>query len=167
MQIPQRRSQSLQIREDDGPVYLTPEAIETMKRTMERLEKIERPKTVEDLQDALKKGDLSENAEYQDAKAKLARIDGRLFGMKEKLKRAIAIQEGHTDDVRIGSTVDVRVEGKDRTYRIVGPTEASPTEGRISFQSPLGSALLRHKAGQVVAVETERGKVWYEILTIR
>jgi transcription elongation GreA/GreB family factor len=123
---------------------LTAEAVERLKRTLEKLEHDERPKIVEDLSHAITLGDFSENAEYQDAKARLARIDGRIFGLKERVKNAVIIEQGPADGkIRLGSTVTVKTNGKEKTFRILGPQEADPTRGRISHLSPLGSALPR------------------------
>jgi transcription elongation GreA/GreB family factor len=167
MQIPKRRSQVVkqQLNDDNGPVYLTPRGVENLKRTLRDLEE-ERPSVVADLSRAIAMGDLSENAEYTESKARLGRIDGRIFGIKERLKRVVLIEEGASDRVRIGSTVVVSVEGRQKTYRIVGPHETDPTKGRISHLSPLGSALLDHVVGDAINVPTDRGDVMYGIVEI-
>jgi transcription elongation factor GreA len=167
MQLPKRRSQQLrqQMNDETGPVYLTPRGVENLKRTLSDLE-AERPSIVADLTRAIAMGDLSENAEYTESKARLARIDGRIFGIKERLKRVVLIEEGASDVVRLGSTVVVSVEGRQKTYRVVGPSETDPMKGRISHVSPLGSALLDHKVGDAVYVKTDRGDVMYGIVEI-
>lgn len=154
-----------QAQDDTGAVYLTPRGVENLKRTLAQLE-AERPNTVADLTRAIAMGDLSENAEYTESKARLARTDGRIFGIKERLKRVILIEEGASENVRLGSTVVVSIEGKQKTYRIVGPHETDPTKGRISHVSPLGSALLHHKVGDAVTISTDRGDVMYGIVEI-
>lgn len=166
MQIPKRRSQMLRKQDDDSAVYLTPGAIQRLKEDIVRLEKIERPKIVVDLSHALSLGDFSENAEYQDAKARLSRIDGRIFSLKERLKRAVVIEGGSSDRVGLGSTVTVLVNGKEKTYQIVGPHESNPTRGRISHVSPLGSALRDHNVGDEIELKTENGFVSYQIKKI-
>jgi len=166
MQLPKRRSQMLLKRDDRVENnYLTPEGIERLKKTLHDLEKIQRPKIVEDLSFALSLGDFSENAEYQDAKHRLSKIDGRIFGMKERIKHAIPItQELHADgEIRLGSTVTVHVAGKQKTYQIVGPHETNPARGRISLLSPIGSALLHHVIGDEVPIQTPSGEILYQI----
>jgi len=146
---------------------LTAEAVERLKRTLVRLERDERPRIVADLAHAITLGDFSENAEYQDAKARLARIDGRIFGLKERIKHAVIIEQGPADGkIRLGSTVIVRANGKEKTFRILGPQEADPSRGQISHLSPLGSALLHRRAGDVVDFEAPGGVIKYEILKV-
>ena len=138
--------------------HLTEESINRLKRTLYELENVERPKIVVDLAHAITLGDFSENAEYQDAKARLARIDGRIFGMKERIKNAIVISSGSKDGkIALGSTVNLVMNGKKKTYRILGPQEADPSKGRISHLSPLGSALLGKHAGDIVPYITPDG----------
>lgn len=166
MQLPRRRSQQMVQR---GPETneLTAEAVERLKRTLEKLERDERPRIVEDLSHAITLGDFSENAEYQDAKARLARIDGRIFGLKERIKNAVIIEQGPADGkIRLGSTVTVKTNGKEKTFRILGPQEADPSRGRISHLSPLGSALLFHVAGEIVNFDAPGGIVKYEIIRV-
>ncbi len=147
---------------------MTAEAIERLQQTVRRLETEERPKIVADLSHALTLGDFSENAEYQDAKARLSRIDGRLFGLKERIKHAIPIErtENTTGRARIGSVVRVHANGKSRTYEILGSLESDPAKGRISHVSPLGKALLGRAAGEQVVIEAPAGPVTYEILEV-
>lgn len=168
MQIPKRRSQLLKIQDDDNiAVYLTPHALERLKRLLSDLER-ERPSVVEDLRIAVQKGDLSENAEYQDAKARLGRIDGRIFSTKEKIKNAVMIEKGPdaSGRIRLGSTVVLSVNGRQKTYSIVGPQESNPTQGRISHISPLGAALIGHVVGDSVKLETENGEVMYGVVEV-
>jgi transcription elongation factor GreA len=147
---------------------LTPEALERLKRTLQQLERVDRPKIVEDLSHALTLGDFSENAEYQDAKHRLSRIDGRIFGLKERIRLAIVIEGGPSASgaVTIGSTVRVRANGKESTWRILGSQESRPDRGQISHLSPIGSALMRHKIGDKIEISTPGGITVYEILSI-
>ncbi len=167
MQIPQRRSQALQIREDSDNL-MTAEKLARLKRDLEDIEKNQRPKVVEDLVYAREQGDLSENAEYQDAKAKLGRLDGRIFSIKERIKNAVIIEHGAdaSGGIRIGSMVKLLINGKTREYQIVGVQEADPLKGRISHRSPLGSALLGHGVGEIVAIEADGNRMEYRIESI-
>lgn len=169
MQIPKRRSQMLRRQDDAGAVLLTPDAISRLKRDLEDLIQNQRPRAVEDVSRYVQLGDLSENAEYQEAKSRMARIDGRIFSLQEKLKRASVINTAPDGSGRIqlGSTVELNVNGKYKTYQIVGPQETNPTRGRISHVSPLGSALLGRKAGESVPIKTEGGEVVYNILEVK
>lgn len=168
MQVPKRRSQLLKIHEPEAVVYLTREGIRRLHEQIEDLEKRQKPQTIEELSAALAKGDLSENAEYTDAKARLGRIEGRIFSLKQRLKNVVEIQQGasSTGRVQIGSLVTVRVNGKEKEYAIVGPQESNPSYGRISHQSPLGRALVDAGIGDRVKVEAPEQTVEYEILNI-
>jgi len=163
MQVPTRRSQLLKKRDDTGPIYLTGAGIERLKRELVTLEK-EHPEAAEDVYRLAQLGDFSENAEYQEAKYRLRRMNDRMESIKERLKRVVEIAEGSTDGrVQIGSTVKMKVNGKEKIYQIVGPAEVNPARGRISYLSPLGAALLDHAAGDEVPIQTEGGEVKYLI----
>lgn len=171
MRLPYRKSIALKKR-NDGPEndYLTLGAVERLKNALIDLEKNQRPATVEDLSVALAKGDLSENAEYQDAKARLSRIDGRIFSIKEKIKKARIIDESGTSSgiVRLGSIVVLEPSpGVKREYQIVGPQETNPACGKISHVSPLGSALMGQTIGEVIKFATADKNVYYKILEIK
>jgi len=158
----------LQKREEQDN-YITADKLERMKRDVYELEKLQRPKVVEDLAFAREQGDLSENAEYQDAKAKLGRIDGRLFSMKERIKNAVVIEQGMNSagTVQIGSTVTLSGSGKEKTYQIVGSQESNPSRGMISRHSPLGSALLNHTAGETVVIQAGDNLIEYVIIEVK
>jgi transcription elongation factor GreA len=169
MQIPQRRSQINRIKDAESlSRELTSDALERLKRTLKHLETVERPKIVEDLSHALTLGDFSENAEYQDAKHRLSRIDGRIFGLKDRIRLAIVIESGPSASgaVTIGSTVRVRSNGRESTWRILGSQESNPTRGQISYLSPIGAALITKKPGEVVEVSTPSGLTTYEIISV-
>lgn len=153
-------------RDDD---HLTVSAMRRLARDLHDLEKVQRPKAVEDLIRAREMGDLSENAAYSEAKGRLARIDGRIFSLKDRLKNAVVIEPGAdaSGRVRIGSTVVVSAGGARRTYEIVGSQETSPSRGRISHLSPLGSVLLGRVAGDEVIVKTQKKNVVYRIEEVR
>ncbi|MFH1620884.1 MAG: transcription elongation factor GreA [Patescibacteria group bacterium] len=170
MRLPFRKSQALRQVAGSENDYLTAAAIERLKKDLHNLEKSERPMAVEDLSVALAKGDLSENAEYQDAKSRLSRIDGRIFSIKDRLKRVIVIDESvsSTGRIHIGSTVVLEPgPGVKRTYQIVGPRETNPTRGRISHLSPLGAALLNHTAGETIELDVQGGTAKYKILEVK
>lgn len=150
----------------DDIVYLTPAGVEKLKRELERIEAVDLPAALEQMRFALSLGDFSENAEYQEAKPKLARLNSRVLIIKDRLKRAIIVSGGSDGRVQMGSRVTVRVNGKDRQYQLVGPQEANPSMGRLSYLSPVGSALLNKRAGETVRIENEDGGIEYEIVTV-
>lgn len=170
MQVPKRKSEER--RQPDSRSqsrYLTAAAIERLKRDLEDLERNQRPKTVEDLTRAREMGDLSENAAYTEAKARLGRIDGRIFSLKDRLKNALVIEPGAGPEgkARIGATVVVRVNGAERSYQIVGSQETNPARGLISHLSPLGAALLNRAAGDVVIVKANGKEISYTVVAVR
>jgi len=167
MQIPKRRSQLLRKYDDEGEILLTPEGLKKLKSTLERLDRVERPRAVKDVSVAVEKGDLSENAEYQEARPRLSRIEHRILTIKDQLKRVSVIHESQTGIVALGSTVTLQSGKTKKSYRIVGPHEADVRRGRISHVSPLGAALMNHKVGDVVQLTTERGEAVYRILEVR
>lgn len=160
MRLPKRRAQLNKLPDEESRSReVTPEALERLKRTLNDLEKRERPKIVEDLAHAITLGDFSENAEYQDAKARLARIDGRIFGLKERIKYAVVIKKTRAGSVGLGSTVTVASRGKTKTYEILGPQESDPSKGKISYLSPLGASLMGHKTGDRVEFQSPAGSI--------
>jgi len=161
MQVPIRRSQLLRKRDDQGPIYLTAAGIDRLKRELVTLEK-EHPEAAEDVYRLAQLGDFSENAEYQEAKYRLRRMNDRMASIKERLKRVVEIEEGVKGGrVQIGSTVKLKVDGKEKIYQIVGPAEVNPSRGRISYLSPLGSALMDRVAGDEVTIQIEGGEAKY------
>lgn len=168
MRLPQRKSQQLKDEDtSDDVVYLTPEGVEKLKRELVRIETVDLPPTLEAMRFALSLGDFSENAEYQEAKPRLARLQSRILTIKDRLKRAIIVGASDSGRVEIGSRVTVLVNGlKERVYQIVGSREANPTQGRISHVSPVGAALLNRKSEETVEVTNEAGVTTYLILKV-
>lgn len=152
--------------DNDEVIYLTLDAIAGLKRELERLDKVERPQAVHDVAEAQQKGDLSENAEYQEARARLSRIQRRIFNLEERLKRAKPIEKQTGGRVGLGSIVVLKHDGKTKTYTLVGPHEADILRGRISYLSPLGAALLNHVVNDIVQIQTEQGEKEYTILKV-
>lgn len=143
MQLPKRKPPKYG---DPADNYLTPEAIAKLRSDIEHLEKRVRPKAVEDLRRAADMGDRSDNAAYSEARGRLTGLDVRLQTLQERLKYAVPIKTGDSDKIVLGSTATVEIDGKTKTYSIVGAQEANPGAGRISYHSPLGAALMGHRA---------------------
>jgi transcription elongation factor GreB len=151
------------------PNYLTPEGAKKLQGELNQLLNVQRAKVVHEVAEAAAQGDRSENAEYIYGKKKLREIDRRIRFLSKRLDAAVVVkQEGSHDEVRFGATVDVEDEnGKKSRYLILGPDEASPSSGSISFQSPLGKALMKRKVGDVVSVVRPAGEIEIEIKAIR
>jgi len=126
-----------------------------------------RPALVEEVSAARSQGDLSENFAYHDARQHLGMLDGRVQTIEATLARVQVIEEtGAKDVARIGSTVVVRDEFGESTYQIVGPSEGNMARGLMSTASPLGSALLDHRAGDTVRFKTPGGERKATIVSI-
>jgi transcription elongation factor GreB len=148
--------------------YLTPDGAKKLAAELDRLVRIERPRVVQEVADAAAQGDRSENAEYIYGKKRLREIDRRIRFLSKRLDSAQVVEPGQAHDVvRFGARVKVEDEhGKRKTYVLVGPDEADPALGKISFKSPIGQALLKRRAGDVVTVSRPAGEVDLEIVSI-
>lgn len=131
---------------------------------LERELHMELPK---EIQRARELGDLRENADYQAARNEQSFLEGRIQALEQMLKHAQVIDADHTGEVILGSTVTALVEGEETTLHIVGSTEADPANGRISNASPVGRALMGHRAGDTVEVVTPARTLHYAIVDVR
>lgn len=151
-------------------VLLTYEGIKKLEAELEHLKTARRNDVAEKLKEARAQGDLSENAEYDAAKEEQAEIEVRIVEVENMLKNAIVIdaEEGSNEVVKPGYKVRLydHTFEEEVDYLIVGSTEADPMNGKISNESPVGMALLNHKVGDIVEVETTDGVDKYEILSI-
>lgn len=151
-------------------VYLTAEGLKKIEEELDHLINVRRPEIADRLQKAIAEGDLKENANYHDAKEQQSLLEGRIRDLEDSLRRSQVIKEtGPSNTVRVGSTVtiaEVGFEDEEEEYRIVGIHEADPSNGLISNESPIGSALLGAKKGQKVRVETPRGVLEFKVLKI-
>jgi transcription elongation factor GreB len=151
------------------PNYLTPEGAKKLAAELNQLASIERPRVVQEVADAAAQGDRSENAEYTYGKKKLREIDRRIRFLSKRLDDAVVVkqEEGAHVEVRFGARVQVVDENEKRSvYLIVGPDEANPSEGRISFHSPLGKALMKRKVGDVITLHRPLGEIELEVVAI-
>jgi len=142
-------------------VILTPEGLQRLKDELEQLSTDRRREVAERIKEAREFGDITENAEYDDAKNEQAMVESRIAALQEKLRMATVIQSEDlsTDVVQIGSVVHVKDEktGKSVKYTIVGSAEARPEEHKLSNESPVGRALIGRKRNETVAVKVPRG----------
>ena len=147
--------------------YLTKEGAEKMRVELDDMVNRQREELSKRLRFAIQQGDLSENADYHKAKEDQAFLEGKIQEYEEILAGAVIIEESNSGLVDIGSSVTIQEEGyPEETYHIVGATEANPREGRISNESPIGSALMGHKAGDHVMVKTPGGEMKVKIVKI-
>jgi transcription elongation factor GreA len=148
--------------------YLTPEGLQKVKDELEHLRTVKRGEIAERLAFAIQQGDISENADYEVAKQEQAFNEGRIADLEAIVRHARIIQEVKTtDEVGIGNRVTVAEDGfPPETYTIVGPAEAQPEDGRISYESPVGAALLGKRLGEVAHITTPAGVLELTITAI-
>jgi transcription elongation factor GreA len=154
----------------DEVQYLTREGMDSLEKRLNFLITVRRPEIAERLRQALEDGgELTENTEYEDAKNEQAFVEGEIARIDRILRHAQLIaDEVKSDKVEIGSVVKVMEKGADaeETYRLVGPAEANPREGKISTESPLGKALLGTKVGDKVKIHAPDGDITFTIKKI-
>jgi transcription elongation factor GreA len=142
-------------------VILTEEGLQNLKEELEHPQGAKRREVAERIKEAREFGDISENSEYDDAKNEQMMLEKQIAEIEERLRSARIIDEGDvsTDVVSVGSTVHVKDQKTDKSvkYRIVGSSEANPSEQKLSNESPVGRALLGHKRGETVKVPVPRG----------
>ena len=152
---------------NNKPSYLSKEGLERLRAELEEMVNVRRVEVAQRIHDAKEHGDLTENAEYEDAKNEQAFVEGRIQALETLIKNATLIDEHHSNDhVQIGSTVKVSGPDGSQSFTIVGSTEAKPTEGRISNESPVGRALLGKKKGEKVVVKVPAGDFTYKVVSI-
>ena len=152
-------------------ILLTQEGYDKIVAEHEELVSVRRKEISEKLKEAISYGDLSENAEYDAAKNEQAEVEERIFKLEDMIKKAKIIKEEEmtNDFVGVGSRVSVKDvdNGDEMDFTIVGSTEANSLKGKISNESPVGKALIGHKVGDTVEVETPAGVFAYKILEIQ
>jgi transcription elongation factor GreA len=153
---------------NDEPNYLTPEGKRKLEEELEHLTTVKRQELSDRLHAAIRQGDLSENADYIQAKEEQAFVEGRIRDIQRMLRNVVLIEEQVGGVVRIGSRVIVSEDGVDEqeTFMLVGAAEADPAKGRISNVSPLGTALMGKKIGDVVRIQAPAGEMVFEIVGI-
>ena len=155
---------------DRKPVYLTQEGLDELKKELDVLINVKRPENIQAIKEARSLGDLSENADYDAAKNEQAQLEGRIKTIEKMLENAVIIKEISKDVVGLGSTVAIKyIDDPDDEdeYRIVGSQEANPFESKISNESPIAKALLNHKVGDIVTVNSPNGTYEIEITEIK
>lgn len=149
--------------------YLTPEGVEKMRAELEDLRGPKREEISRRLREAIEMGDLSENADYHKAKEDQGFLEGRIQELEYILQNYVIIERksGVKHTVEVGVTVTIQEKGEEpETYQIVGGKEADPKKGRISNDSPIGSALIGKGLGDTVEVQTPGGVIQFKIIKI-
>jgi len=148
--------------------YLTAEGLEKIKKELEHLKTVKRKEISHRIEEAIKLGDLSENAEYHEAKDDQGLNEARIRELEEILNNAVVItnEKGRKNNIEVGDTILVKYNGQEKKFTIVGPSEANPAEGLISNESPIGQAFIGKKVGEVAEVEAPAGTIKYKILKL-
>lgn len=150
-------------------VYLTQEGLDELKKELDELIRVKRPENIQAIKEARALGDLSENADYDAARDEQAQIEGRIKTIEKMLENVKIIKEISKDKVGLGNTVGIKYVEDDEhdQYKIVGSQEANPFESKISNESPIAKALMEHKVGDIVTVESPNGTYDIEITEIK
>lgn len=152
-------------------VILTPDGYRRLEEELELLRTVRRKEVAERIKTAISFGDISENAEYDNAKQEQAFVEGRIFTLEKMLRNARVLDEAEitTEQVGIGSIVLLKdlEYNEELEYTIVSSAEANPNENKISNQSPVGKAIIGKPVGSIVEVTVPAGTLKYEILAIR
>ena len=156
---------------DEKGVILTESGLKKLEEELDYLVSVRRNEISEQIAVARGFGDLSENAEYDEAKKEQAKVENEITRLQQTIRTAtvVADDEISTDRVNIGTVVSVKdlEDGETYEYAIVGANEADPTEDRISNQSPVGAGLIGAKKGQTVTIQIHAGELKYKILSIK
>ena len=153
---------------DRKPVYLTQEGLDELKIELDDLINVKRPLNIQSIKEARSLGDLSENADYDAAKNEQAQLEARIKTIEKMLENAIIIKEVPKDRVGLGSLVAIQYidDDEEDEYKIVGSQEADPFASKISNESPIAKALLNHKVGDIVTVDSPNGSYDVKITAI-
>ncbi|MDE2573223.1 MAG: transcription elongation factor GreA, partial [bacterium] len=156
---------------NDKEIVLTAEGLRKLEEELDHLKTVHRQEVNERIRQAKEFGDITENAEYEDAKQEQAFVEGRILKLESMIRNARLIDEGEyaSGEVHLGATVRVKSLVANRVFEftIVGSAESDPANHRISNESPIGRALLGKKKGDEVIVHTPKGGVTYKIEQIK
>ncbi len=148
--------------------YLTKQKYEELSHELKDLKNVKRKEVAEALDYARGLGDLSENAEYHEARAEQAEIEERIAKLESILKNSVVVEDRHGDHAMIGSTVTVeKSDGTKRTFMIVGSAESDMAVGKISNRSPIGQAVLGKKKGESFSFNSPNGKMEYKVVEVK
>ena len=151
-------------------IFLTPEGLKKLEEELDHLKTVRRQEIADKIQEAKESRSAVISPEYEEAKNEQGFVEGRILEIERMIKNAVIIKhkDAKASSVKIGSKVTVKLEdGTKENYAIVGSAEASPSEGKISNESPMGSALLKRKVGDTVAFEAPSGRLKLKIVEIK
>jgi transcription elongation factor GreA len=153
---------------DEKPVLLTKDGLKALEEELQQLVNVRRNEVAERIRQARDFGDIAENAEYTEAKNEQSLVEGRIQTLEVMVRNAVMIEEEPRQKgvVAVGSQVRVSSDEGEESYTIVGAAEADPLAGRISNESPLGRAMLGHKAGDEVEWTSPMGTSRVKILSV-
>jgi len=147
--------------------FLTKEEYEKLKKELNYLKTEKRKEIAEDFKRAIDFGDISENAAYDEARSQKGFLESRISELKSLLAEAKVIESKGRDSVGVGSTVELESNGEKMKFRIVGSVGTDVSKGKISYESPLGKALMGKKKGEIVEINVPAGRIKYKILKIK
>ena len=155
---------------DRNQELVTPEGLEKLQTELDHLTDVRRKEIANRIRQAREFGDISENSEYDDAKAEQGLLERRISEIQRRVRDAKVVDPSQVDtsSVDVGTRVTLRVVegGQERTFQIVGANESDPGSGKLSHASPVGRAVLKRKVGEKVVVSTPRGSTEYEIMNV-
>ena len=147
---------------------MTQEGYDKLTAELKNLEEVEKPKIAAILKEAIAQGDLSENFAYHDGKERQRKLEEKIIALKAEIRNADIEQNTKAGFVQLGSTIQVKSsDGKKKTYTITGREETDPSQGKISYDSPLGKAFIDRSAKDKVEIELPSGTKKYTILSIK
>lgn len=150
------------------PTYISAEGLELLKQELARRIKETRHEIAEKINAAKELGDLSENFEYHEAKEQQGLNEARIIDIGEMIRNAVIVEESSGNDIIfLGASFSVETNGMEKTYTLVGSSEADPIAGKISNESPLGQAFIGKKKGDLVEIKTPGGIIIYTIKSIK
>lgn len=161
-----RRPSAAKAGKADDATHLTADGLKGLEDELDELRDVKRPEVILRVKLARELGDLRENADYESARNEQSFLEGRIRSLEQMIRSAVVIAPDRTGEVMLGSTVRVDIDGDVMTFHIVGSTEADPATGRISNNSPVGRALIGHRAGQEVTAQLPGREVRYKILEV-
>ena len=150
----------------EKPVYVSKEGLEKIKEEIKYLRTTKTREVADRIEVATDLGDISENAEYAEAKDQYSWVQGRILELEDALSRVVMVEATSGDTVAIGCKIKVEINGKEKDFHLVGSTEADPFQGRVSNESPIGLALIGLKVGETAEVKAPSGPIIYKILEI-
>lgn len=154
---------------DNKQIQITQVGLDSLNEELNQLITVKRPEIVSRLENARQEGDLSENSDYTNARDELEFLDGRIDELTHVVNNAVVVSEtaNNGSKVALGTQVTVAIDGSEHMFEIVGNWEADPMNKKISYESPLGQALVGRAVGEEVEVEAPAGKISYQIVSIK